>query len=373
MKRILSIQPTAERGGSDNALLQLVSSLTADGWTCHIAVPRPSPMADEYVAAGATMHVVPMRRLTTSGHRARWLGYLSAWPVSVWRIGRLARRVEADVIHTNSLHSLYGWAAAAGLRRPHVWHAREIVHQSSAALRLERWLARRFATRVIAISDAVARQLDSANVVVMVDEPDPGRFGPGRAGIFRAGAGISDQAPLIGAVGRLDTWKGFDVLLDAVPAIQAARPGTEVVVAGGPVPGKESYRESLEARARAMPGVHWLGARADIPELMADLDLFILASTEPEPYGLVVVEALASGVPVVATDAGGPPEILGQADAGAGLLVPPRDPAALADAAVALLPPEPSSTARRRARTPLRRRPPPRFGPLFDAVLSRPD
>jgi len=372
MKRGLSIQPAADPGGSNQALLQMVRSLAADGWTCHIAVPGPTPVAQDFVAAGASVHVVAMRRLTTSGRRSRWLAYAMAWPVSVWRIALLARKVDADVIHSNSLHSLYGWAAAAVLRKPHVWHAREIVHQSPAALRLERWLARRFAVRVVAVSQAVARQLDPANVVVMFDEADPGRFGPGRAGLFRGGAGIADSAPLVGAVGRVDTWKGFDVLLDALPAIQAARPGTEMVVAGGPVEGKEAFYDRLASRASGLRGVHWLGPRHDVAELMADLDVFVLASTEAEPFGLVVVEALACGVVVVVTDAGGPPEILAEAGAGAGLAVAPGDAAALARAVVALLAPGDSSTARRLARPALLTSRPPRFGPVFDEALTKP-
>jgi glycosyltransferase involved in cell wall biosynthesis len=348
----------------------MVRSLTADGWSCHIAIPAPSPMTDEFVAAGAIVHVVPMRRLTTSGGSARWLSYLFAWPVSVGRLVKLARQGRADVIHSNSLHSLYGWAVALLVRKPHVWHAREIVHQSAAALRLERLLAKFFAARVIAISEAVAAQLDPANVVIVFDEPDPSEFEPSRAGAFRAGVGIDDQAPLVGAVGRIDTWKGLDVLLDAVPAVRAARPGTEVVVAGGVVADKEQYAEGLAARARALGGVHWLGSRRDVADLMADLDVLVVASTQPEPFGLVVVEALASGVPVVATDAGGPPEILATAGPESGRLVPSGDAAALARAVVALLPDGPSSTARRRARHALRQAGRPRFGPIFDAVLD---
>ena len=70
---------------------------------------------------------------------------------------------------------------------------------------------------MIAISGAVAAQLDPRNVTVVTDEADPAVFDPHRAGAFRAGAGIVDDRPLVGAVGRIDTWKGFDVLLDAVP------------------------------------------------------------------------------------------------------------------------------------------------------------
>jgi glycosyltransferase involved in cell wall biosynthesis len=327
-------------------------------------------MAPELEAAGATIHVLPMRRITTSGSAWYWLAYLAAWPVTVFRLFRLARRVDAAVVHTNSLHSWYGWAVAALLRRPHVWHAREIVVQSRAAMRFERFACRHFATRVIAVSAAVAGQLDAGNVVVEYDEADPDEFCPKRAGAFRARIGVADDVALIGAAGRIDTWKGFEVLLDAVPAMQAARPGLEVVIAGAPVRGKEDYAARLASRSAAMPGVHWLGPRDDIAEMIADLDVLVLASTEPEPFGLVVVEALASGVPVVATAAGGPLEILSECSDRVGRLVEPADAAALATAAVQLLPAGPSGAAQRRRRPVLRTPVAGAMAKMFDELIG---
>jgi glycosyltransferase involved in cell wall biosynthesis len=377
-KRILSIQNVWDGGGSEKALIRMIRQLSADGWECHVAIGGPPRLAAEYAAAGATVHIVPMERITTSGGWGRWPRYLVAWPASVVRLTLLARRLHADVIHTNTLHSWYGWAAAALLRRPHVWHAREIVVQSALALRVERYLTRHFADRVVAISAAVAAQFtdpDAAgsgsrgHVAVIFDEPDPAEFHPALAGRFRAAAGIPEQVPLVGSVGRIDTWKGVDVFLDAVPAMRAARPDLEVVVAGPPVAGKEIYAAELTARAAAL-GVHWLGPRDDVPELLADLDVYVMASTEPEPFGLGLVEALATGTPAVATAAGGPVEVLTPLPAFAGRMVPIRDAPALAAAVVALLPAS-TSTADRAARRPLRQVATTRFAELFDSVAER--
>ena len=148
----------SERGGSDHALLRLVRSLPPDV-SAHVAVPADPPLRPELEAAGATVHVVPMRRLTTSGGLGWWALYAVGWPVAVARLWRLGRRVGADVVHTNSLHSWYGWAVALLLRRPHVWHAREVVTQSGLALRVERLLTQRFATLVVAASETVAEHL----------------------------------------------------------------------------------------------------------------------------------------------------------------------------------------------------------------------
>lgn len=344
----------------------MIRALPATDFESHVVVPGPSPLAAEFRAAGARLHVVPMRRLTLSGALPYRIAYALAWPVVVARLALVARRVRADVVHTNSLHSLYGWAVARLIRRPHVWHAREIVVQSGPALRLERFLAGRFADVVVAMSTAIAEQLQPDNVRVMIDSVDTDVFRPQRAGRFRAAEGIADDVPLCGFAGRVDTWKGLDVLLDAFPLVRRARPDAELVIAGGTVLGKESYAAGLRARAMATPGVHWLGPRDDVPDMLADLDVFVLPSTAPEPFGMALVEALTSGVPSVATDAGGPREIA--ARVGDALqLVPPAEAASLAEAVASRLPIT-SSAASRRARAPRWTAPPADYAGLFRDV-----
>ena len=77
------MQPVAERGGSDQALLRLVRSLPRDEFDFHIAVPGPSPLAAEFAAAGATLHIVPMERLSTSHDAGTWARYVAGWPLAL--------------------------------------------------------------------------------------------------------------------------------------------------------------------------------------------------------------------------------------------------------------------------------------------------
>jgi glycosyltransferase involved in cell wall biosynthesis len=376
MLRVLAIQPVAQRGGSDQALLSMVRSLPRDGFEVHVAVPETPAMGRELEAAGASIHVVPMRRITTGAGVGYWLGYGLAWPIAVLRLTALIRRSRAEVVVSNSLHSWYGWAAAWLAGRPHVWVAREIVVQSSAALRFERFLARNFATVVVSMSEAIAAQLDPRDGRVFIDAVDPERFAPGRAGAFRREHGVPDDAILVGAAGRIDTWKGFGVLLGAWQLLIERRPSglppAHLAIAGPVVPGKERYEQELADRAAAIPDVHWLGPLEDVGAFDADLDVFVLPSTEPEPFGLAMVEALACGVPVIATDHGGPVEVLG-GHPERGRLVTPGDRGALAAAMDELTDPArnptvPSSEAARRTRSPLFMPDPPPWGALFTEV-----
>lgn len=367
--RVLSVQSMAERGGSDQALLRMVRGLPRDRFQVDVVVPAPHPLSAEFAAAGARLHVVPARRISTSHGLGEWLAYALSWPLVVLRLVVLVLRTRADVVHTNSLHFWHGWAAALLTRRPHVWHAREVVVQSGRALALERALTRRFATLVLAGSQSIADQLDAPTVVVH-DHADPGEHHPGLAGRWRAAAGLPDDAPVLGVIGRLDTWKGFEIALAALPLVRTELPDTRLVVAGGPVAGKQDYARRLQQRTEALPGAVWAGQRDDVPALLADLDVLLVPSTEPEPYGLVVVEALACGCPVVASAAGGPVEILAAAAPGAGLLVPPGDVAALAAGALTLLRARAVGAEQRRARPVLARPGPSPFGALLSAVAQ---
>ena len=346
MRRILFVHTTSEVGGSDVSLAHIVERLDPKRFQAVVALPSDGPLVARLERAGAEVAVLPrMRKLTSRKGRAGLAVFAATYPMGVAALASLVRRTRADIVHTNTIHNLYGWAAARLTGRPHVWHVREIVWQNAVLKRVERALAMGFSTRVVVTSRAVGRMFERdgalpARVVTIANGVDTTTFSPGHDGRVRREFGIPAGATVIGAAARLDVWKGLEDFIDAAAIVHRDRPAVRFVIAGGAIEGLEDYASTLreQARARGLDGVlhfaEWKYGPDAMPAFHRSLDVFVLPSREPEPFGLVVLEAMASARPVIATAQGGPLEIV--VDGATGLLVPPRDPAVMAKAMIAL-------------------------------------
>ncbi len=344
---ILYLHTTSEVGGSDVSLVRLVEGLDRSRYRPMVVLPSPGPLVARLEASGATVMVSPTLLKLTS-RQGLWyhLRWLLNFPRAVWQLRGLIRRARVALVHTNTIHNLYGGPAARLAGVPHVWHVREIVWQKGWLRRLELWMTRTLATRIIVTSQAVAAMYGPpshrpSTLVRVPNGIETDRFTPGEEPALRAALGAGPDETLIGLVCRLDVWKGVDVFLDAAAQVATDQPRARFVVVGGAIAGLESYAAQLRMRASALAlgeRLQWTGWQygpADMPRVHRALDITVLASTEPEPFGLVVVEAMASGRPVVATAPGGPGELVD--DGVTGMLVPPRDAAAMAGALRALL------------------------------------
>ncbi|MDQ3168785.1 MAG: glycosyltransferase family 4 protein [Acidobacteriota bacterium] len=346
MRRILFVHTTSEVGGSDVSLAHIVERLDRERFQAVVALPSDGPLVARLERAGAEVAVLPhMRKLTSRKGRAGLAMFAATYPLGVASLASLVRRKRVDIVHTNTIHNLYGWAAARLTGRPHVWHVREIVWQNAVLMRLERALALSFATRVIVTSRAVGQMFERdgalpPRVVTIANGVDTTAFAPGHEDRVRRDFGIPAGAPLIGAAARLDVWKGLEDFIEAAAIVHRARPDVRFVVAGGAIEGLEDYASTLQeqSHARGLDDVlHFAGWKYGpdaMPAFYRSLDVFVLPSREPEPFGLVVLEAMASARPVIATAQGGPLEIV--VDGATGLLVAPRDPAVMAQAMIAL-------------------------------------
>ena len=344
IRRILYVQTTAEIGGADVCLLRLVSALDGGQFRALVVAPKEGPLTKAMHDAGAKVIIEPsMMRLSSQMGWRYSLRYVLHYPRAVWRLARIIRRERIGIVHSNTLHALHGFAAAWLTRRPHVWHVREIVMQSRWIRRAEVMLARRFSKRIVTMSAAIAAMFGrKAPVTVVRDGIDLRRFHPHNDGTeIRKALNIAADDVVAGVVCRLDHWKGVEVFLRAAALCLARVPNAKFIVAGGAIEGRDDIPAALHALAGelgirdAVRFTDWDYGPEEMPALHAALDVLVLASTWPEPFGLVLIEAMATGRPVIATRHGGPMEIV--ADGVTGLLVRPCDVHALAEAMVALM------------------------------------
>ena len=347
--RVLYLQSSSEIGGSDVSLLRIVENLDRSRFRPVVVLPSRGPLTKAFEERGAEVVIMgEMLKLTTRKGPLYHLRFLANYPAAVARLVRLIRRERIDLVHTNSLHNLYGYLAARLARLPHVWHVREIVWQSAAVRRLEVFLARRFADRAVAVSWASAEMFRSKggeyppHLRVMWNGVNLARFHPGNSGRrISSELGLAADAPLVGLVCRLDHCKGVDVFLQAAAMCREEFPQARYVICGGEVEGQEEAARDAARRAGEL-GLNdvvtftgWRYGPEDMPEVHAALSVLISASTAPESFGLVLVEAMATGKPVIATNHGGPREVCVEGETA--LLVPPQDPRLLADAILKLL------------------------------------
>ncbi len=210
----------------------------------------------------------------------------------------------------------------------------------------EKFLLKQFSDRIIVTSEAVAEMFGKdRNTLPLRKIPngvDLERYHPDNDGQYiLEPLEISSTAPIVGIVARLDRWKGVDIFLRAISICKAKCPEAQYVIFGGEIEGSTEYAKKLYKLAADLhlnEIVHFAGWRygpEDMPKVYAALDIVILASTSPEPFGLVILEAMATAKPVIATNHGGPKEIC--IDQETALLIPPGDPEKLAEAILNLI------------------------------------
>lgn len=253
-----------------------------------------------------------------------------------WVIYR--RRVE--LVHVNSyIPGNYVRLAAALMQVPVVidhWHG---FTRFSRKRRLICRALGRFTDLSLAVSRGVKDYLvaeiglDPAKIRVVPNGVDVAAIDAARPGPeVRRELGLPEGVPVIGLVGRLDHWgKGHKELFEAVVGLKASHPVQALIVGGGR---REAEVRQLAASLGLAESVHFLGQRHDVPDLLHAMDIFVLPSYS-EGVSLALLEAMAAGLPVIATAVGGLPEVV--EDGETGLLIPPKDADALAGALERLL------------------------------------
>ncbi|MBI4583694.1 MAG: glycosyltransferase [Planctomycetes bacterium] len=346
MKNLITVHINTERTwrGGEQQTLYLLEGLRRRGHDAILAARPGSPLMERAEACG--LETFPIRPLN------------EADLFCAWSLARFLRARRPHLLHMHSSHALFLGSLAAclapGIRR--VVHRRlESTIYRRFSFRLN-WLKYRFgADRIVAISQAVKNQLirdglPPGQIAVVhsgIDGsswPPPEKKAEGEAAVpasrLKAELRLPPHAPLLLAVGALELKKGHGILLEALPQVLERQEAVLAILGEGPqAPELERQVERLGLRDR----VRLLGFREDVQEILSAASIFVLP-TLSEGLGTAILEALLLEKPVIASSVGGIPEIIEQRRHG--LLVPPGDPAALAQGILEVLS-QPQAAAQR--------------------------
>jgi glycosyltransferase involved in cell wall biosynthesis len=325
---VLALDHARALGGAEHSLLALLRTLDRERYPILLGAP-PGPLAGAAEALGVPVVGIHLEKLRTR-NPFRTLGRARR---GIAALRRLVAEHGIDIVHANTLRTAF-YAACAGRRV--LWHVRDYDMPALA----RRFLLRR-CTVAVAPSRFIAEALGPSPKVRIV--PNGLELSPvpseAERRAFREEVGLPPACPVVGCMGRIRPWKGQAHFLDAAARVAPRMPDVRFLVVGAtlfPDPGRD-YEAELRQRAADLgiaDRVAFCGQRDDPLVALAAMDVVANCSRD-EPFGRVLLEAMACRRPVVAFRSGAVPEIV--ADGGTGILVPYADTAALAEAMLGML------------------------------------
>jgi glycosyltransferase involved in cell wall biosynthesis len=353
--RVLLFDHTAALGGGEIALANLVRYLDLKKVKPIVVLASYGPLVERLHAVAET-YVLPLSPRVVA-HKKDKLGIATllrvrdALSVMIYiiRLARFIRAHKIDVVHTNSLKAdIIGGLAARLAMRSVVWHVRDRIEDDylpKLVVRVFRLLCHLIPSYVIANSAATLRTLHLRSDARGTSIPSGVELS-GKLTVVHDGTGPAvpekrnrrRSGLRVGLVGRISPWKGQHIFIQAAALVNKHFPEARFFIIGAALFGEDQYEQEvrrLPSELGIQDKIEFAGFRNDIKPSIAELDLLVHASTKGEPFGQVIIEGMAAGKPVVATNGGGVPEIV--EDGQTGILVPMGDVESLAEAICQIL------------------------------------
>jgi glycosyltransferase involved in cell wall biosynthesis len=306
MKNILFIHSSSELYGSDRSLLNIVKNIDKTQYKIFVILPCFGPLVDEMKKIPGVsveiFEVAILRRKNLSIIGA--MKYIREFYVSYRYLKNYIRKNSISIVDTNTAVVFPGAIAAKHSNVKSVWHIREII-KNNFENRVISLVMNRYAHLIVANSKETGKALyvDQSKVRAIYNAVEE----------KENMAEIPHSQLTVGMAGRINRWKGQKLFIDAAEIVHRVMPEVIFKVAGDAYKGEEQIRDEIIhyiLKKHLENTVILLGQVNDMSDFYRNIDLFVLPSIQPEPFGLVVIEAMEYGLPVIATNHGGPTEII---------------------------------------------------------------
>jgi len=348
MKNILYIHQSAELYGSDKTLLYLVAEIKDKGFHPIVVLPFKGPLYTELEKAGIEIIIAPVLKIS---RKMFAIGNLLSMPLQIFNAFKIIRKQlkgrKIDLVHSNTLAVLIGALYAKRFRIKHLWHVHEIVEHPKFISDLYPKLVDYFAHTVVFNSQATCdfmvnkkpAMISKSKVVLNgFDRTEAVSTETEIIQLRKDSFNATSDEIVIVLVGRISRWKGQQLLLSAFSDIAQTGLPVKLVFVGSAPPNQEVFKNMLVEKIKAYgleDKVTILPFRNDIWKIWDSIDIAAVPSTEPEPFGLVAIEAMLASKPVVGANHGGLTEIIIEGETG--FLVAPNDQEKLAQALLELI------------------------------------
>ncbi|MEW5676556.1 glycosyltransferase family 4 protein [Flavobacterium enshiense] len=324
MKNILFIHQSAEMYGSDKTLLILVSEFKKKGLHPIVVLPGEGPLKKYLEELAIQVEIAPVFKISRKMFSP---GNILALPFQILKAFRkldeIDKESKIDLVYSNTLAVLIGLLYARKKNLKHIWHVHEIIESPKMVVQFfKRALQTKGNTWIIYNSEATkAFWNDKDELLNLKSEVVHNGLFPStkaltedeKKNVRTDQIGAQDQEILIALVGRISRWKGQLLLLEAFNQLSQKHKGIRLLFVGSPPPNQDEFLDKLKEKIttyKLEQTVVILPFQDDIHTIWDVVDVAVVPSTEPEPFGLVAVEAMLASKPVVGANHGGLKEII---------------------------------------------------------------
>lgn len=306
MKNILFIHSSSELYGSDRSLLNICKNIDKSKYNIFVILPCDGPLVTELKKVdGINLNIFEVAVLRRKNLSLKGgLQYLKEYKASLKYLKKFIIQNNIDIVDTNTAVVFPGAIAAKRCKKKSVWHIREII-KSNLENKVISFMMKRYSDLIVANSKATGKSLKVPQNKVRVIY---------NAVEEKCGNTVKPHKQLtVGMAGRINRWKGQKLFVDMAEKINQKKPDVVFQIAGEAYTGEEHLKTELReyiAAKKLDSAVQLLGQVNNMQDFYSGIDIFVLPSIQPEPFGLVVIEAMEYGLPVVATNHGGPTEII---------------------------------------------------------------